>query len=131
MLGHGPEGGSRLKKPLDFLGEELGLSVDEEESSAAWLLLRLVSEGQLRCLAQLISWLVRKLPVAGSSRRLERTIPEFDALEAHVRLAHFCGSCKLTPLSMSDHPRRGFMGNALFRCFVVFLCAPSKHTPLE
>ena len=71
-----------------FLGEESGLSVDEEESRAAWLLLRLVSEGQLRCLDQLISWLVRELPMAGSSHRLERTIRDFDALEAHVRLAH-------------------------------------------
>ncbi len=44
--------GRPLEKTLGLLGEEPGLSIDVEESRAAWPLLRLVSGEQSKCLAR-------------------------------------------------------------------------------
>jgi hypothetical protein len=64
--------GRPFKMSLGFLGEELGLSIDVEESRAAWLLLRLVSGGHLECLTQIASryqW----IPTAKRESRLTCT----------------------------------------------------------
>lgn len=45
--------GRPLKVSLGSLGDEPELSIDVEESRAAWPLLRLVSGGHFECLAQI------------------------------------------------------------------------------